>query len=136
MGHLYIHHSDSLLRQQKLHQKIQMARGCQNTIPIAYTRCFWQRFPWGGGFFGDGFFSWDNKKPQLYLHITKRLVGPSSRLDAIQWNGSLPRTGEVTEVGFHPAVAAVNGSLVEATQKKQRYFFNMIPKIRKATSNW
>ena len=67
MGHLYIHHSDSLLRQQKLHQKIQMARGCQNTIPIAYTRRFWQRFPWGGFLVMD-IFSWDNKKPQLYLH--------------------------------------------------------------------
>ena len=59
------------------------------------------------------------QKTQLYLHITKRLVGPNSRLDAIQWNGSLPRAGEV---GFHP-VAAVHGSLVETTQKTQRYFF-------------
>lgn len=48
----------------------------------------------------------------------------------MEWKPSSDRWGR--EVGFHP-VAAVNGSLVEATQKTQRYFFYMIPKIRKAT---
>lgn len=95
MGHLYIHHSDSLLRQQKLHQKIQMARGCQNTIPIAYTVVFYRDFP-GGVFLVMDFFSWDNKNTAIPPSSPNGwLVGPSSRLDAIQWNGSLPRAGEV-----------------------------------------
>lgn len=72
MGHLYIHHSDSLLRQQKLHQKIQMARGCQNTIPITYTIVFIEI---SLGVFGDGYFFMGQKTTAIPPKITKRLVG-------------------------------------------------------------